>query len=238
LFERAHHRRIASLLSALDAAMMASHRCLFGGGTAIALLHGEYRESRDVDFMVSDRASYRALRSIVSSKGIAGLFTEAVKPLRDVRMDQYGIRTLLEVDGMPIKFEIVLEARIELDHVAQGNTVCGVRTLSHTDQVAEKLLANADRWADDSADARDLIDLAMMLHGGRIPMPAFDKAHQAYSSIEDDLKKAQKHIERPGRLMRCMANMGMTQPPGLVLDRIRKLKVSRPRPTGRRTPAQ
>lgn len=230
MFERPHHRRIAKLLMALDATTMAAHQCLFGGGTAIALQHGEYRESRDVDFLVSDLASYRALRGIVTSKGMAGLFNEPLRPLREPRMDQYGIRALIEIDGAPIKFEIVLEARIDLDTTSPTGTVCGVRALTTVDQVAEKLLANSDRWADDSMDSRDLIDLAMMLPGGRIPTQAFDKAYGAYSSIEADLKKAQAHIERPGRLLRCMGHLHMTQPPGLVLDRIRKLKVARPKP--------
>jgi hypothetical protein len=223
LFERPHHQRIAQLLDALDAPRLASHRCLFGGGTAIALLNGEYRESRDVDFLVSDLDAYRALRSIVAEQGIGGLFTSPVKALRDARMDQYGIRTLLEIDGVPIKFEIVLEARISIDGTAAGPLVCGVRTLTQIDQVAEKLLANADRWLDDAVDSRDLIDLAMMLDDGRIPAAAFEKADQAYSSIEADLAKARTHIERPGRLACCMANLQMSLPPALVLSRIRKL---------------
>lgn len=236
MFERAHHQRIARLLASLDAAKLAAHQCLFGGGTAIALLHGEYRESRDVDFLVSDRSSYRELRGIVTKDGIAGLFKEPVKQLRDARMDQYGVRTLIEIDAVPIKLEIVLEARIELDSSPPDDrSVCGVRTLGHVDQVAEKLLANSDRWADDEVDSRDLIDLAMMLEGGRIPLAALDKATRAYDSIEADLEKAKAHIERPGRLVRCMANLQMTLPPALVLDRIRKLKPARTT-KGRRRP--
>jgi hypothetical protein len=235
LFERPHHQRIARLLTAIDAAKLSTHKCLFGGGTVIALLHGEYRESRDVDFLVSDRDSYRELRGIVTNDGIAGLFNEPVKQLRDARMDQYGIRTLIEIDEVPIKFEIVLEARIELDGPSDENSVCGVRTLTHADQVAEKLLANSDRWADDEVDSRDLIDLAMMLKDGRIPRAALEKAGRAYNSIEADLEKAKAHIERPGHLVRCMANMQMTQPPALVLDRIRKLKPA-PTATSRRRP--
>lgn len=223
LFERPHHRRIASLLTALDAGLLRTHHCLFGGGTLIALLHGEYRESRDVDFLMSDLAAYRALRGLVTQHGIPGLFGAPVTPLREARMDQYGIRTLLEVDGVPIKFEIVLEARIGLE-APLPEAVCGVAALSSVDQVAEKLLANADRWADDAVDARDLIDLAMMLPDGRIPRAALDKAGRAYGSIEADLAKAQAHIERPGRLARCMANLQMTLPPALLLDRIRRLK--------------
>jgi hypothetical protein len=47
-------------LNALDARCLAQHGCLFGG-TAIALSHGEYRESVDVDFdvLVSDSDGIR-----------------------------------------------------------------------------------------------------------------------------------------------------------------------------------
>ncbi|MBM3349738.1 MAG: nucleotidyl transferase AbiEii/AbiGii toxin family protein, partial [Betaproteobacteria bacterium] len=31
-----------------------AHQCFFGGGTAITLRHGEYRESVDIDFLISD----------------------------------------------------------------------------------------------------------------------------------------------------------------------------------------
>ena len=106
--------------------------------------------------------------------------------------------------------------------------------LTHVDQVAEKLLANSDRWADDEVDSRDLIDLAMMLKEGRIPRAAIEKAGRAYNSIEADLQKAKLHIERPGRLARCMAHLQMSLPPALVLDRIRKLKPASA-PTSRRS---
>jgi hypothetical protein len=45
LFEREHHRRIALVLQALDPAVLAAHRCLFGGGSAIALRYGEFCET-------------------------------------------------------------------------------------------------------------------------------------------------------------------------------------------------
>jgi len=48
LFERTHHRRVAAVLEALDAELLLSHSCLFGGGTAITLRFGEYRESLDI----------------------------------------------------------------------------------------------------------------------------------------------------------------------------------------------
>lgn len=54
LFERLHHQRIAHVLGALNGPLLRANNCLFGGGTAIALRYGEYRESVDIDFLVSD----------------------------------------------------------------------------------------------------------------------------------------------------------------------------------------
>lgn len=66
-FERPHHQRIAHVLSALDGAILRQHGCLFGGGTCIALRYGEYRESVDIDFLVSDAVGYRELRQLLTT---------------------------------------------------------------------------------------------------------------------------------------------------------------------------
>ena len=50
MFERPHHQRIAQVLRALDGSLLRENNCLFGGGTAIALRYGEYRESVDIVF--------------------------------------------------------------------------------------------------------------------------------------------------------------------------------------------
>ena len=52
LVERLHHRRIATVLASLDTPMLSAHGCYVNGGTAIALGHGEYRESVDISFLV------------------------------------------------------------------------------------------------------------------------------------------------------------------------------------------
>ena len=65
MFQREHHRRIARVLEQLDGELLRRHHCLFGGGTAIALLYGEFRESVDLDFLVSDREGYRGLRQSI-----------------------------------------------------------------------------------------------------------------------------------------------------------------------------
>lgn len=60
-----HHRRIATLLGQLKPELLRRHHCLFGGGTAIALRYGEFRQSVDVDLLVSDRQGYRELRQLI-----------------------------------------------------------------------------------------------------------------------------------------------------------------------------
>jgi hypothetical protein len=235
LFERPHHQRIAAVLQALDAPRLREANCLFGGGTAMALRHGEYRESVDIDFMVSDVAGYRALRQLLTGpQGIAPLLApdRGVTQAREVRADQYGIRTLLEVAGTKIKFEIVLEARIALSPPEAAGAICGVATLAPLDMAAGKLLANSDRWADDGVFSRDLIDLAMMQPGKPLLRQAMDKARGAYGdSIQRDLGKAVAHLlGRPGRLERCMQALAMTAPKAVVWQRIQAV-APKPAPT-------
>jgi hypothetical protein len=53
--------------------------------------------------------------------------------------------------------EIVREARIVLDPPGRNDRICGIGTLTDIDLVASKLLANADRWRDDSVFSRGAI---------------------------------------------------------------------------------
>ncbi len=230
MFEREHHRRVARVLEALDARRLHAHQCLFGGGTAVALRCGEYRESLDIDFLVSHREGYRALREAMS--GAAGFQAlcrpgaGAITQTRDVRADQYGVRTMLRVDGVEFKFEIVLEGRITLDAPGDGDLLCGVATLTPQDMATSKLLANADRWRDDSVLSRDLIDLAMMMPGKALLREAIAKAEGAYGvAIQTDLRNAIQSLrERPHRLDHCMRAMRMnTVPKALLWKRIKAL---------------
>jgi hypothetical protein len=185
LFERPHHRRIASVLEALDAELLAANACLFGGGTAMALRYGEYRESADIYLLVSKVDGYRQLRQrLTGPSGMRALTRpgHALTQAREVRADQYGIRTLLRVDGVDIKFEIVLEGRIELEPPGADDRLCGVATLTPLDMVTSKLLANSDRWRDDTVMSRDLIDLAMMAPTKALLQQAMAKAEGAYAA--------------------------------------------------------
>lgn len=229
MFERLHHRRIASVLETLNAAQLAACGCWFGGGTAIAMRHGEYRESVNIDFLVSDVAGYRVLRQLLTEPaGLAGIAAPEKNwsQARDVRADQYGLRTLIEADGAAIKFEILRETRIHLDPPAEADRICGVLSLTPLDLAASKLLANSDRWADDGVLSRDLIDLAMMQPTPGLLRAAIAKASRAYgASIEADLAKAIAALRsRDGRLERCMQGMQMTLPRALMLKRILALQ--------------
>lgn len=229
MFEREHHRRIASVLEALDADALAQSACLFGGGTAIALRYGEYRESIDIDFLVSRIDGYRKLRQALSGPAGINAITKpgrALEQARELRADQYGLRTMLRAAGVEIKFEIVLEGRMELEAPGADDRIAGVATLTPLDMAASKLLANSDRWRDDAVMSRDLIDLAMMAPPKKLLRAAIDKARGAYgASIEADLAKAIENLrERPHRLDACMQAMRMTTvPKALLWSRIKAL---------------
>lgn len=159
-----------------------SKHCYFGGGTAMAMRFGEWRLSTDIDMIVSDWDGYRQLRHGVSEYGIGSITRSPIRALRDVVADQYGIRTLLDSDDGPVKFEIIHEGRIDLDPATSSDEVCGVATLTVADMVATKLLANDDRWADRSVYSRDLIDLAMLSADPEDWKLGYDKAVGAYGS--------------------------------------------------------
>lgn len=208
MFEREHHRRIGSLLSTFDSGLLSQTECLFGGGTAITLSLGEYRESLDVDFLCASREGYRHLRNVVGAD-LNPLLTAPVKHLREVRMDQYGIRTVVEIDGQPVKVEIVSEGRIAL--AADPAPPFAVPTLSRVDLYAEKLLANTDRGLDKAVLSRDIIDLAMMIEAwGSIPLEALSKAQAPYgASVLKAFHKAASLVQDDEYLMSCLVKMKM-----------------------------
>jgi len=230
MFERSYHQRIAHVLAALDGELLREHGCLFGGGTCIALRYGEYRESVDMDFLVSDAAGYRELRQrLTGAGGINAIVRAGSQPVvmtREIRADQYGMRTEVLMDRVAIKFEIVREARIELERPGEADRLCGVGTLTPLDLAASKLLANSDRYADDGVFSRDVIDLAMMGLGLPLLRAALRKTEQAYgAAVARDLGKAIDRLrERQGWLDRCMRALAMTLPKAVLWQKIRALR--------------
>jgi len=160
---RRAHRQVLALLPGLERKFLTAARCWFGGGTRLVLALGEYRESRDVNLLCSDREGYRLLRETVQATSLGRVCAGTISLAREVRADQYGIRTFVEVGETRIKFEIVREARIDIE----GEDVAGIPVpcLSRRHCFAEKFLANTDRGLDDSTLSRDIIDLAFMMQG-------------------------------------------------------------------------
>ena len=229
-FDRPHHQAIATVLQALNADLLANSHCLFGGGTAIALHYGEYRESVDIDFLISDLAGYRGLRQLLTGPDGLGAIahpTAMLRAVREIRADQYGIRTIVGVGEIKIKFEIVLEARIQLESPDPARHICGVATITPLDMLASKLLANSDRWADDSVFSRDLIDIAMMQTTGLLE-PAIEKAAGAYgASVQRDLvQSVSKLLTREGRLEQCMTALKIDAPKVVLWQRLQALTAS------------
>lgn len=215
------------MLQSLDADLLAQKACFFAGGTAITLRYGEYRESVDIDFLVSDISGYRNLRQLLTgAEGIKAIAKEGsdLTALRDIRGDQYGIRTVIRMDETFIKFEIVLEGRVKLEVPGRDETICGIATITPLDMMTTKLLANSDRWADDAVFSRDLIDIAMMNSAKLLPV-AIDKASEAYGlCIRRDLDVAIDHLlHREGWMERCIKAMKMNVPKALLWQNVRKL---------------
>ncbi|MBM6405662.1 nucleotidyl transferase AbiEii/AbiGii toxin family protein [Phycicoccus sp. CSK15P-2] len=216
---------MGEVLSMLDAPLLAEHNCWFGGGTAIVLANGEFRESVDIDFLVSDLQSYRKLRQIVRDNGLDALATRELELGRTPSVDGYGIRTSVIVAGVAIKLEIIHEGRIDLDNPSTDQEICGIRLLTRTDQVATKLLANDDRWADTSTFSRDLIDLAMMKPDTAALKAGAYKAVDAYGeTVGKSLDKAVAYLrDRPHRLDECMQALKIDAPRAVVWQSIRDL---------------
>lgn len=209
MFEREHHRRVASVLRAFDAELLDRAHCFFGGGTAIVMALGEYRESVDIDFLCCDREGYRELREALSGATLGALLRSPVKHVRDVRTERDRISTYLETDEVPIKVEFVLEGRIDIAG-AMDDTL-GVPLLSRVDMYAEKILANADRGLDRSTMSRDLIDLAMMIRGwGPIPTVAWSKTFDAYGvAVYEYYDKALRLLREQKHRSMCLATMSI-----------------------------
>ncbi|MEP4147173.1 MAG: nucleotidyl transferase AbiEii/AbiGii toxin family protein [Halioglobus sp.] len=229
MYKREHHQRIHQVLQALDAPFMAQHQCYFGGGTAIVLRRGEYRESVDIDFLVSDIAAYRELRKqLHDPKVLEQVFGIGRGPLANVpaiRADQYGIRTTLPFASGGIKFEIVFEARIPFDAPGPDDQVAGVSTLTEIDLAASKLLANVDRWADAGVFSRDVIDLALLELKEREFHLAQSKAESAYGdAVERDVHRAVANLQNhPDRLCSCLTALSVDLPAAFVLDHLKRL---------------
>ena len=213
-FRRPAHLEVLEMLSKLDNAFLARAQCYFGGGTRIVLELGEYRESKDIDFLCSSRDGYRLLRETVSEQSLGPILTSGLSLAREVRADQYGIRTFLEGNSIKLKFEIIREGRIDLDGGMVRKLPVACLTRQHC--FAEKFLANADRGLDASTLSRDVVDLAFMLEGWskEDAVAGMAIAKRAYgNSVERSLAEVIKKMQEDKAYRnRCIDGLGVTDP--------------------------
>lgn len=222
-FERQEHRIIAQALRSMDHDFLMANKCWFGGGTAIVLKLNEYRRSLDVDFVCSDPDGYRELRSAAVARGIRAFFNEGVEALREFRIDQYGLRTAIQLLNQPIRFEIIREGRIQV--AGEFDHELGVPTLVISDMFSEKLLANADRCQDRAVAYRDAFDLGMLINVyGDIPGEALAKATSAYGrDIEHKLLWVADRLRSEDELREAAAVLQMeTRQALLAIEALKK----------------
>ena len=217
-FSRPRHATVERILGALNAPFLDRNQCYFGGGTRIVLSLDEYRESADIDFLCSSREGYRNLRSAINNRSLGEIAAGEINLAREVVADRYGIRTFIEADGQKIKFEIINEGRIDVSGNKQRDL--HVPCLDERTCFAEKFLANADRWNDESFLGRDAIDLAYMiegwgmerfLEGGRIARAAYGDAVETSARAA-----ARKLLEKKDYFKKCVDGLRVTNTVTLV----------------------
>ncbi|BAY94440.1 MULTISPECIES: nucleotidyl transferase AbiEii/AbiGii toxin family protein [unclassified Tolypothrix] len=217
MFVREFHQKIFNVLNQLNANFLLECGAYFGDSTLISLNNGEYRLSKDIDFLCSTGTGYRLLRKAISEHQYNALFNTQnnFKLPREIKADQYGVRFAILADEVLIKFEIIMEGRIELGEPAYPSW-SPVPCLNQIDSFAEKLLANSDRWNDSSVESRDLIDLAMQRLKSPIPQQAIDKAEAAYPVIEP-LKEAILFFQNhPNYRDKCFTALGIIQASNII----------------------
>jgi Nucleotidyl transferase AbiEii toxin, Type IV TA system len=179
---------------------------------------GEYRLSKDIDFMCPMDGGYRLRR--VAEGGYDAIFSgrRGLFLPQDIQANQYGIRFPVIVDWTTIKFEMVCEGRIEFGEPSYPHW-SPVPCLNLVDIFAEKLLANADRWPSDRVNSRDLMDLAMLRLASAIPQEAIDKAESAYQVMQPLERSIQYFQEHPEYREKCYEILSIAQP-NQVIDGI------------------
>ena len=217
-YARARLKAVDKVLARLNGDFLGQAKCFFGGGTRIVMELNEYRESADIDFLCSDRAGYRELRSSVGPNSLGEIASAPLTLLREIRADQYGLRTVLQIENAPIKFEIINEARIDLSgmlidrlHVPCLDRVCCF---------AEKVLANDDRSLDESVASRDVIDIAYMVEawGTQALIEGTLRAREAYGKRAETSVRAaaQKLLKQKTYFKKCVTSLGVTDIKTLV----------------------
>lgn len=208
IFNINHHNKILTIINQLKQEVFEDNFAYFGGGTLIAFTHQEYRTSNDIDFICSlNLSGYKQLRTLIFEKGYQALFSNLQNiSIGRSTMDQYGIRLLIQSDNSFIKMEIIAESRFQIGS-PQYFFWSLIPCLNNEDIYTSKLLANADRFMDNSVKSRDLIDLAILRLDAKIPCCAIEKAEKAYEVIRPLKVAIERFQQRESYREQCFLSL-------------------------------
>lgn len=110
-----------------------------------------------------------------------------------------------------MKLEIIADYNLEIGKPEIYNDL---PCLNSIDRVAAKLMANADRWADNTKFSRDLIDLAIIANARKsLPKKALEKSKLVYPDAGTSLKAALVAFQSfPERREKCYETLQISQP--------------------------
>jgi Nucleotidyl transferase AbiEii toxin, Type IV TA system len=101
VFKYPLHNQILRILQAIDHDFLLSCEAYFGGGTMLVLAYGEYRLSRDIDFLCPYGEPFSRLRRAVYDRGYEAIFRagrgSGIQFPREIRTDRYGIRFPVQI---------------------------------------------------------------------------------------------------------------------------------------------
>ena len=213
------HNQILRILAAIDRDFFQDCSIVFGGGTMLALEYGEYRLSRDINFLCPYGQAFSQLRQGLFEQGYEALFNlDKSSPIsfpRDLRTSRDGVRFAVQVEETTLKFEIVAEGQIAFEKPVRPRW-SPVDCLSLVDQIAEKLLAAGDRWADKSTYSRDLIDLSILKQQTAFPKTAIAKAESAYPTAEPLQRAILAFQAQPHYRLQCYEQLQVAAPTDII----------------------
>ena len=211
---------INTVIEQLDKNLFVERQIVLGGGALIGLKYQQLRtllRSRvcfanldavrpcsDLDFLVSPK-NFQQLRAGISGGQSIFRRQEGFRA-SEPRIDRYGIRYPLFIERgdreTALKLEIIADYNLEID---KPETYNDLPCLNLVDRLAAKLMANADRWGDDSTFSRDLIDLAIIANArNSLPKKAYLKSELVYPDAITALKEALiKFQSFPERREKC-----------------------------------
>lgn len=198
MFKRHHHNLILKALKGLNSDLLIQSDTFFSGGTAISLKNDEFRESIDIDFLCFSSSGYRKIRNQITNKNLGKILIDnEISIPKGIKFDRYGIRCVLQIENVNIRFEIVSETRQENTPGFDTNIngLEGVPVLNNEGLLTQKMLAMSDRGTDKFNASRDAIDFIVLANNPYLDFTtAFNDACFSYGE-KTVIKGIQDSIE-------------------------------------------